>query len=98
MYFGVRILDWCSDVCVAYLSYSYLGYRLVLRLVVVLLLAVLYLLFNKTRYGFDARATIQLKHMAKALGVNAGVFFSLTFVRGAALAGLAGGLYAPTMT
>src|SRR3546814_12289725 len=36
--------------------------------------------------------------MAKALGVNTGVVYSLTFGLGAALAGLAGGLYAPTMT
>ena len=36
--------------------------------------------------------------MAQALGIDVGRVYSLTFGLGAALAGLAGGLYAPTMT
>ena len=36
--------------------------------------------------------------MARALGVDTGRIYTLTFGLGAALAGLAGGLYAPTMT
>jgi branched-subunit amino acid ABC-type transport system permease component len=36
--------------------------------------------------------------MARAVGVNTSLVYSLTFGLGAALAGLAGGLYAPTMT
>ena len=66
--------------------------------VAVLLLAGLYLLFNRTRFGVLARATIQLPHMAEALGVDTRLIYSLTFGLGAALAGLTGGLYAPTMT
>ncbi len=36
--------------------------------------------------------------MARALGVNTSRIYSLTFALGAALAGLTGALYAPTMT
>lgn len=36
--------------------------------------------------------------MAAALGVDTRLVYSLTFACGAGLAGLAGGLYAPTMT
>ena len=55
-------------------------------------------LFNFTRFGVLARATIQVPHMAEALGVNTRLIYSLTFGIGAALAGATGGLYAPTMT
>lgn len=78
--------------------YSFSAYRLVLMIAAVLVLLVLYILFNKTRYGTYARATIQVPSMARALGVNTGFVYSVTFGLGAALAGLAGGLYAPTMT
>jgi branched-chain amino acid transport system permease protein len=78
--------------------YSYSVYRLVLIAVAIGLLLGLYLLFNKTRFGTLARATIQVPHMAEALGVDTRKVYSLTFGLGAALAGLTGGLYAPTMT
>jgi len=77
---------------------DYPTYRLVLIAVAFLLLGLLYLLFNRTRFGTIARATIQLPHMAEALGVDTRLVYSLTFGLGAALAGLTGGLYAPTMT
>lgn len=77
---------------------SYSLYRVVLMATAVALLLGLYLLFYRTRYGVVARATIQAPHMARALGVDTGRIYTLTFGLGAALAGLAGGLYAPTMT
>lgn len=77
---------------------SYSGYRLVLMATALALLFALYLLFYHTRYGVVSRATIQSPQMARALGVNVGRVYGLTFGLGAALAGLAGGLYAPTMT
>lgn len=77
---------------------SYSLYRIVLMAMAAALLAGLYLLFYRTRYGVVARATIQAPHMARALGVDTGRIYSLTFGLGAGLAGLAGGLYAPTMT
>ena len=79
-------------------EFSFSEYRLLLMAIAVALLVGLYVLFHKTRYGVLARATIQVPHMASALGVNTAVVHSLTFGLGAALAGLAGGLYAPTMT
>ncbi|WP_407051539.1 ABC transporter permease subunit [Methyloraptor flagellatus] len=79
-------------------AYSYSVYRVVLAGAAVAVLAGLYALFNWTRFGVIARATIQVPHMAAALGVDTRVIYSLTFGLGAGLAGLAGGLYAPTMT
>jgi branched-chain amino acid transport system permease protein len=79
-------------------AYSYSVYRLVLMAAAVAILVLLYVLFNVTRFGTLARATIQVPHMAKALGVNTGLIYSITFGIGAGLAGLTGGLYAPTMT
>ncbi len=77
---------------------SYSAYRFVLMGAAVALLVGLYLLFYRTRFGVIARATIQRPQMARALGVDIGRVYALTFGLGAALAGLAGGLYAPTMT
>lgn len=77
---------------------SYSAYRLVLMAAAVGLLVGLYLLFYHTRFGVIARATIQRPQMARALGVDTRRVYGLTFGLGAALAGLAGGLYAPTMT
>jgi branched-chain amino acid transport system permease protein len=79
-------------------SYSYSLYRVVLFVMALAVLAGLYALFNWTRFGVMARATIQVPHMAAALGVDTRLVYSLTFALGAGLAGLAGGLYAPTMT
>jgi len=78
--------------------YSYSVYRLVLMAAALGTLAFLWLIFTRTRFGILARATIQVPHIAEALGVNTRLIYSLTFGLGAALAGLAGGLYAPTMT
>ena len=77
---------------------SYSAYRLVLMASAMGLLGALYLLFYHTRFGVIARATIQKPDMARALGVNTRRIYGLTFGLGAAMAGLAGGLYAPTMT
>jgi urea ABC transporter permease protein UrtB len=79
-------------------GYSYSVYRLVLFAMAIAVLAGLYILFNWTRFGVMARATIQVPHMAAALGVDTRTVYSLTFALGAGLAGLTGGLYAPTMT
>src|SRR6202035_1702459 len=79
-------------------DYSYSIYRLVLFASALAVLGGLYMVFNWTRFGVLARATIQVPHMAAALGVDTRLIYSLTFACGAGLAGLAGGLYAPTMT
>lgn len=77
---------------------SYSVYRFVLMGAAIVILGGLYVLFNFTRFGVLARATIQVPHMAEALGVDTRLIYSLTFGIGAALAGATGGLYAPTMT
>jgi urea ABC transporter permease protein UrtB len=77
---------------------SYSVYRFVLIGAALAVLAFLYIVFNKTKFGILARATIQVPHMAESLGVDTRRVYSLTFGLGAALAGLTGGLYAPTMT
>lgn len=79
-------------------GYSYSIYRVILMAAAVATIAVLWLMFSRTRFGLLSRATIQVPHVAKAMGVNTNLIYSLTFGLGAALAGLAGGLYAPTMT
>ncbi|NTB97348.1 branched-chain amino acid ABC transporter permease [Agrobacterium tumefaciens] len=79
-------------------AYSFSQYRLVLVGAAIATLLALYLVFIKTRFGLLARATIQTPHIAEAVGVNTNLIYSVTFGLGAALAGLAGGLYAPTMT
>jgi branched-chain amino acid transport system permease protein len=79
-------------------AYNYSWYRLVLGIVSVILLVLLYLLFMKTDYGLRARATIQNPSIAQALGVNTRWMYTLTFALGSGLAGLAGGLFAPTTT
>jgi urea transport system permease protein len=79
-------------------AYSYSVYRIVLFCAALVVLAGLYALFNWTRFGVLARATIESPQMAAALGVDTRLIYSLTFACGAGLAGLAGGLYAPTMT
>jgi urea transport system permease protein len=81
---------------VAGLSFSW--YRVLLPMVALAVLVGLYLLFVKTPFGVRARATIQKPDMARALGVDTDRVYALTFGLGAALAGLTGALYAPTMT
>lgn len=78
------------------LSYSW--YRVLLAGVAVSILLFIYWLFMRTTFGVRARATIQNPSMARALGVNTDRVYALTFGLGAALAGLTGALYVPTMT
>lgn len=79
-------------------GYSYSVYRVILMIAALGTLALLWLMFTRTRFGLLSRATIQVPHVAEAMGVNTSLIYSLTFGLGAGLAGLVGGLYAPTMT
>lgn len=79
-------------------SYTFSVYRMVLFGVAVLVLGGIYLVFMRTRFGVHARATMQNATMAQATGVRVGRVYALSFGMGAALAGLCGALYAPTMT
>jgi branched-subunit amino acid ABC-type transport system permease component len=75
-------------------SYSY--YRLAMLGASAVLILGVWALFKFTRFGIDARATMEDAEMARALGVRTNQIYMLTFGLGAMLAGLAGGLFALT--
>ena len=75
--------------------YSIAGYSLVLIAAAAALLALVYVVFTRTRYGVMARAAVQLPGMAAAVGIDARRVNAQTFALGAALAGAAGALLAP---
>ncbi|MCS3429910.1 ABC transporter permease subunit [Klebsiella sp. BIGb0407] len=79
-------------------EYSFATYRALLPLFAIVTLLILYWLFFHSNYGVCARATIQNAKMASCLGLETDRIYTLTFALGAGLAGLAGALYAPTLT
>ena len=82
----------------SYGEFSYSTYRVVLAGVSIALLVATYYLFTRTEFGMRARATIQDKETARALGVNTDRMYMLTFGIGSALAGLTGALFAPVIS
>jgi branched-chain amino acid transport system permease protein len=86
-----------SGVYISYLQMAVLG-------ITVLLMALLYLLINKTKLGMVIRATAQDYEAAFAMGVNIHVTFTIAFAIGSMLGGVAGvligvyyNLFYPTM-
>ncbi|KER69955.1 ABC transporter permease [Burkholderia cepacia] len=79
-------------------GYTFSTYRLVLFAAALGVLGIIYVIFMRTRFGVHARATMQNAAIAQATGVRVGRVYALCFGLGAALAGLCGALYAPTMT
>lgn len=77
---------------------KYSVYRIVLTVISLLLVALVYYIFVHTKFGLNARATMQKNDIASSLGVNTNKMYAITFMIGSAIAGLAGGLYAPTMS
>lgn len=75
--------------------FSVSQYSLVLIAAAGALLALVYVVFTRTRYGTMARAATQLPQMASALGINTKRINMMTFAFGAALAGAGGALLAP---
>lgn len=78
------------------LSFSY--YRIFLFVAAMLLIAAVWIVFKYTRFGLHVRATMEDPRMARALGVETGRIYALTFGIGTGLAGIAGGLFALTAT
>jgi urea transport system permease protein len=79
-------------------EYTFSTYRMILFGASLAVLAFIYIVFMRTRFGVLARATMQHASMARALGVRVNWVYALSFGLGTGLAGLCGGLYAPTMT
>ncbi len=77
------------------LGNNYPAYRLFLIGFALATFAAVILLFKKTRFGLDLRASIQSTEMASVMGVDAARINSRAFGFGAALAALAGVLLAP---
>lgn len=73
-------------------SYSY--YRLFMLAVAFILVGGVWALLKYTKFGVEARATMENPQMAHALGINVDKIYMLTFALGAALAGIAGSLFA----
>jgi branched-subunit amino acid ABC-type transport system permease component len=82
----------------AFGQYSFSIYWLTIICLACLLIAGLWLLYNHTTFGLQARAAMQNAAMARALGVDTGRIYMLTFSLGAGLAGFSGALFAPTVS
>ena len=64
---------------IAFGQYSFSGYWLGLMVVCVVVIALLWWLYNRTTFGLQARAVMQNPVMASALGVNTRWIYMLTF-------------------
>lgn len=73
------------------------SYRLAIIFVGVVLVTVLWLVQEKTKWGAIIRAGLSDKEMISALGVNIKVVFTAVFVIGGILAGLGGVISAPIL-
>lgn len=73
-------------------------YRLVLFGSALAIVATVWAVFAFTKFGTHARATMEDPDMADALGVNTRNIYVLTFGIGAAMGGIAGGMFALTAT
>jgi branched-subunit amino acid ABC-type transport system permease component len=73
-------------------TYSY--YRLFMFAVAFILVCAVWAFLKYTKFGVEARATMENPQMACALGINVDKIYMLTFALGAALAGIAGSLFA----
>ncbi|MBS0517346.1 MAG: branched-chain amino acid ABC transporter permease [Proteobacteria bacterium] len=76
-------------------AYKSSYYTLFLAAVALVMLALVYVVMRRTRFGLVARATMQNPGMAATLGVNPSRIYMMSFGIGAAITGLAGGLLAP---
>jgi branched-subunit amino acid ABC-type transport system permease component len=75
--------------------YSISDYRMVMIGVATVMVAVVYWVFTRTRFGVMARAVAQRPAMAGSLGVRSELVNMVTFTFGCALAGLGGALLTP---
>ncbi|AEI82593.1 amino acid/amide ABC transport system permease protein HAAT family (plasmid) [Cupriavidus necator N-1] len=78
--------------------FEYPVFRLFIIVVGLLIAALLALLITKTRVGMWIRAGAADREMARAMGANINLVFSLVFGLGAALCAIAGGLLGPLLS
>jgi len=90
---GVGLPQWSLTVG----DYKISTYLLLMIPVAVLIVGLIYLLFTRTSYGVMARAAIQDRQTASALGIETSRLNTMTFALGSGLAGLAGGLLLPAI-
>lgn len=79
-------------------SRSYSVYKFMIILISLSLFLVLFVIFNRSKFGLHARATMEKRDIAAALGINVSKMNILVIVLASSLGGLAGALYAPTMS
>jgi branched-subunit amino acid ABC-type transport system permease component len=77
-------------------AYQTSGYSLFLIVFSLAIVFTVFVVLRSTRLGLLARGTMQNPEMAAALGTDTSRIYAVTFAFGAALAGLAGGVLAPT--
>lgn len=90
---GVGLPQWSLTIG----QYRIATYLVLMIPVALLIVGLVYLLFTRTSYGIMARAAIQDRQMASAVGIETGRINLLTFALGTGLAGLAGGLLLPAV-
>src|SRR5438046_9665205 len=71
---------------------QYRAYSLVLIAVGIVIVAALWLGFERTRLGAQIRAAVDNRRMAESLGINVDRLFTITFAFGSGMAALGGGL------
>lgn len=76
---------------------SFETYRLLLLAVAVIVIAGLWLVFERTTLGAQLRAAVDNRSMAQAIGIDVPRLFSIAFALGSALAALGGALGAPLL-
>ncbi|MBR1154067.1 branched-chain amino acid ABC transporter permease [Bradyrhizobium sp. JYMT SZCCT0428] len=76
-------------------SVSVAPLRIFVLLAALVLLAVFYLILNRTKFGIAIRATFQDPDVSSLMGVKINQMFTLTFAIGSGLAAAAGALLAP---
>jgi branched-chain amino acid transport system permease protein len=72
-------------------------YRLAVIAIGVVVMAALFIFFERTTLGAQLRASVDNRGMAQAAGINVPRLFSLTFAVGSALAALGGAIGAPML-
>src|SRR6185503_16454033 len=76
---------------------SFETYRLLVLVVGMLVIAGLWLVFERTSLGAQLRAAVDNRSMTQAIGINVPRLFSIAFAIGSALAALGGALGAPLL-